>query len=91
VDYSAKPTPTAEDFGYGAGFWTNRGDGPAAKARQAGGMPADSFFARGSYGQAVIVIPSQDLVIVRMGYAFTDRGDIAALERLTRESIAALH
>lgn len=90
ADYSARPTPAAEDFGYGAGFWTNRGSGPAAKARQAGGMPADSFFARGSYGQVVIVVPSEDLVIVRMGYAYTDRGDIAALERLTREAIAAL-
>lgn len=90
VDDSTRPTPAAEDYGYGAGFWTNRGAGPAAKVRQALGMPADSFLARGSYGQVVIVVPSADLVIVRMGYAYTDRGDIAALGRLTRESIAAL-
>ena len=27
VDYSASPTPGSERYGYGAGFWTNRGDG----------------------------------------------------------------
>jgi len=88
VDYSARPTPGSEAFGYGAGFWTNRGDGQAARMRVAAGLPADSFMARGSQGQYVLVIPSRRMVIVRMGMAFNDRDDIAGLERLTREVLA---
>lgn len=66
VSYSAAPTPNAP-VGYGAGFWTNRGDSMGAKYRIDHGWPRDAFFAKGSIGQYVIVIPSQRLVIVRFG------------------------
>lgn len=89
VDYSARLTPTSDRFGYGAGFWTNRGGSEAGRERIAAGMPADTFMARGSQGQYVIVIPSSRLVIVRLGLAYTDRGDIAAEERLVAEVVAA--
>ena len=66
VSYSASPTPNAF-VGYGAGFWTNLGDSFGAKYRIENGWPRDAFFAKGSIGQYVIVIPSQRLVIVRLG------------------------
>jgi hypothetical protein len=66
VSYSASPTPNAF-VGYGAGFWTNLGDSFGAKYRIENGWPRDAFFAKGSIGQYVIVIPSQHLVIVRLG------------------------
>ena len=90
ADYSAAPTAGAETYGYGAGFWTNRGEGAGARYRVEGGMPADAFMARGSHGQYVVVVPSADLVIVRMGPAWTARDDMAAVNRLTREVIQAL-
>jgi len=90
VTYSARPTPGAEHVGYGAGFWTNRGAGYGAGYRTAAGMPADAFMARGSYGQYVVIVPSQQLVIVRLGPAWTPRDDMDAVARLTRETIAAL-
>ncbi|QUD86267.1 serine hydrolase domain-containing protein [Phenylobacterium montanum] len=90
VDYSARLTPGSENFGYGAGFWTNRGGVGAAQWRVDAGMPADSFMAQGSYGQQVAILPSQHLVIVRMGYAHTPRGDMPAEIRLVRETLAAL-
>ncbi|MDR3509059.1 MAG: serine hydrolase [Caulobacteraceae bacterium] len=90
VDYSARLTPGSEHFGYGAGFWTNRGDSLAARTRVGAGMPADSFMAQGSYGQVAVVIPSARMVIVRMGMAYTPYGDLAATERLTREAVAAV-
>lgn len=89
VDYSARLTPGSEDLGYGAGFWTNRGDQKAA-SRDRPHMPRDSFMAQGSLGQYVIVIPSAQLVIVRMGIARTPGEDIAGVDRLTAETIAAL-
>ncbi|HEY2256886.1 MAG TPA: serine hydrolase [Variovorax sp.] len=90
VAYSARPTPGAEYVGYAAGFWTNRGSGYGASYRIAAGIPADAFMARGTYGQYVLIIPSQDLVIVRLGPAWTARGDMDAVARLAREVIAAL-
>jgi CubicO group peptidase (beta-lactamase class C family) len=66
VNYSASPTKNAW-VGYGAGFWTNRGEGFGAAYRIEHGWPRDAFFAKGSIGQYVIVIPSERLVIVRLG------------------------
>jgi CubicO group peptidase (beta-lactamase class C family) len=90
VDYSARYTPGSDAYGYAAGFWTNRGASPGARVRTSAGMPEDSFMARGSDGQYVIVVPSFDLVIARLGYARTPRGDIAAVSRLVAEVVAAL-
>jgi CubicO group peptidase (beta-lactamase class C family) len=88
VRYSATSTLGSS---YGAGFWTN--DGPSAEAagRIRGGMPCDMLFASGVLGQRVYIIPSADVVIVRMGV--TEKWpdfDIAGDERLVREVLAAL-
>ena len=91
VDYSARLTPlSADEYGYGAGFWTQRGNSAAARQRIAAGFPADSFMAIGSQGQYTIVIPSHDLVIVKLGWAYTPHDDHVAVERLVGETIAAL-
>jgi CubicO group peptidase (beta-lactamase class C family) len=66
VNYSAAPTPNAF-VGYGAGFWTNRDDSFGARHRIHRGWPRDAFFAKGTMGQYVIVIPSEHLVIARFG------------------------
>ena len=90
VDYSAAPTPGSERYGYGAGFWTNRGDGEGQRYRIAQGLPADAFMARGAYGQYVIVVPSQRLVVARFGSAFTPRDDMDIVAHLVADVIAAL-
>src|SRR5581483_8566689 len=90
VDYSTAQTPGSGFYGYGAGFWTNRGGGPGAEYRIAHGMPADAFMARGSGGQYAIVVPSQRLVVVRMGPAFTPRDDMDVVAHLVADIIAQL-
>jgi CubicO group peptidase (beta-lactamase class C family) len=90
VDYSAAPTPGSEQYGYAAGFWTNRGDGEGQSYRIARGIPADAFFARGAMGQYVIVVPSQHLVVARFGSAFTPRDDMDVVARLVADVIAAM-
>jgi CubicO group peptidase (beta-lactamase class C family) len=93
VDYSAKLTPQSageHHFEYGAGFWTLRGNSAATRARIAAGMPPDGFMAQGAQGQYTIVIPSQDLVIVKIGWAYTPDDDRVAVERLVKETIVAL-
>ena len=89
VDYSATATPGSEHYGYGAGFWTNSGDGEGQRYRIAHGIPADAFMARGSTGQYVIIVPSQRLVVARFGSAFTPRDDMDVVARLVADVIAA--
>jgi CubicO group peptidase (beta-lactamase class C family) len=91
VDCSAELTPqSGDEYGYGAGFWTQRGNSAAARERIVAGTPADGFMAIGSQGQYTIVIPSQDLVIVKIGWAYTPNDDRFAAERLVKETITAL-
>jgi CubicO group peptidase (beta-lactamase class C family) len=91
VDESTRLTSqSADEYGYGAGFWTQRGNSAAVRARIAAGLPADSFMAVGSQGQYTLIIPSHDLVIVKLGWAYTPHDDHVAVERLVRETIAAL-
>ncbi|QOZ65016.1 serine hydrolase domain-containing protein [Bradyrhizobium arachidis] len=66
VNYSATATPGGW-VGIGAGFWTNQGESFGANFRVEHGWPRDAFFAKGTIGQYTIVIPSEKLVIVRMG------------------------
>ena len=89
-DFVAAPAPSA-DYGYGAGFWTNRGDSFGAKARVGFGFPPDSYFASGSMGQRVVIVPSEGLVIARLGRtADWPDFDIRGTGRLVREAVAAL-
>jgi len=87
VDFSAAATL---DTDYGAGFWTNRSEHPNAKARARLGIPRDAFFASGDLGQRIVIMPSQHLVIVRLGDSVDPTGDIAGLARLVKEVVAAV-
>ncbi|THD71046.1 MAG: class C beta-lactamase-related serine hydrolase [Bradyrhizobium sp.] len=86
VDFSAAATLGTD---YGAGFWTNRSEHPDAKGRVRLGMPHDAFFASGDLGQRVVILPTQHMVIVRLGDAVDPTGDIRGLGRLVKEAIAA--
>jgi CubicO group peptidase (beta-lactamase class C family) len=86
--YSASPTPNAF-VGYGAGFWTNLGGSTGAKYRIAHGWPRDAFFAKGSIGQDVIVIPSQRLVIARFGRTVNWPLDADGVSQLVADVVAA--
>jgi hypothetical protein len=43
--------------------------------------------ARGSQEKYLVVIPSSGLVIVRLGMAYTPRGDIETVERLLADAV----
>jgi CubicO group peptidase (beta-lactamase class C family) len=86
VDFSAAATL---DTDYGAGFWTNRSEHQHAKARVRLGIPRDAFFASGDLGQRVVIIPSQQMVVVRLSDSSDPIGDVSSLARLVKEAIAA--
>ena len=87
VDFSAAATL---DTDYGAGFWTNRSEHERAKERVRLGIPRDAFFAAGDLGQRIVIMPSQRLVVVRLGDSVDPTGDIRGLARLVKEVIAAV-
>lgn len=64
VAYTTRPTGQSPDDRYGAQIWLkleqsdNLGEPP---------MPADSFYMLGHNGQVVAMVPSKDLVVVRLG------------------------
>jgi CubicO group peptidase (beta-lactamase class C family) len=88
VRYSASPTPNAW-VGYGAGFWTNLGDSFGATYRVEHGWPRDAFFAKGTIGQFVIIIPSQQLVIARFGVTPNWPFDADGVSHLVSDVVAA--
>ena len=66
VDYSTAPSERA-DF-YGAHFWRGVPNSFTDRARSGdGGWPRDAYLAAGYQGQFVTVVPSCELVVVRLG------------------------
>jgi len=63
VKYSVTPTNGSEGI-YGAQFWLNSGG-------HLPDVPKDMFFAGGYQGQSVFVIPSKDMVVVRLGVTYS--------------------
>ena len=78
--------------GYGAGFWTNLvnegsvpvWDAPWGMPR----LPKDMYYGRGALGQYLVIVPSEHLVVVRMGISI-DYG--TGTEDMVAAIIAALH
>jgi CubicO group peptidase (beta-lactamase class C family) len=88
VRYSSTPTLGTD---YGAGWWTNAGTNKEAAMRVRAGMPPDSFFASGALGQRVIVIPSEQLVVVILGAAHgRSEFDVEFLAPLVADVVAAV-
>jgi CubicO group peptidase (beta-lactamase class C family) len=65
VKYTSTPTNTSEGK-YGAQFWLNAGG-------KFPDVPRDMFYCSGYQGQMVAIIPSLDMVIVRMGVREGDK------------------
>ena len=63
---------------------------PNARGRVRLGIPRDAFFASGYLGQRVVILPTQHLVIARLGDSVDPTGDIRGLGRLVKEVIAAV-
>jgi len=71
INYSVARTTTLSPYGYyGAQFWLNALEEPPTNEGMAlkwEGVPSDAYYASGFEGQTVLVIPSKNMVIVRLG------------------------
>lgn len=71
VEYATTPSePSLRKHPYGAQIWLNS-EAPQLLFPQA---PQDAYAFQGHFGQYVIVIPSMELVVVRMGMTFNEGG-----------------
>ena len=73
VAYTTTPVSRAPLRKYGAHFWLNAGEAHHPQNRRFPDAPADMLFAEGFDGQNVFIIPSRQLVVVRLGV--TTRGN----------------
>lgn len=85
--YASRPTL---DSPYGSGFWTNV-PAPGNKQGHIDGMPSDAYFASGLQGQRIVMVPSKQLVIVRLGTTIDPpHFDIKGLVRLVADVSSAV-
>jgi CubicO group peptidase (beta-lactamase class C family) len=84
VKFVSTPAPAWRDSSYGGMVWVN--------ARGVWNLPRDAFAFRGAGGQDTYVVPSRDLVVVRMGHFPGSRiggEDLARALALLMEAIPA--
>lgn len=75
VKYVSTPTPKAPMGEYGAHFWLNAGAGDEPSNRTFPRLPTDLVYLSGFNNQIVAVIPSRDIVVVRLGVTHDDSWD----------------
>jgi CubicO group peptidase (beta-lactamase class C family) len=81
VDYMKTPAPASDGI-YAGTFWLKEPNPENVLTD----VPEDIFFADGFLGQRVYIIPSRNLVVVRMGYSLAN----ISLNDFLREIIATL-
>lgn len=86
VDYTLTPTPgVPPGYSYGAQVWLN--DNADVSERRWPALPADTFVMRGHQQQYVAVVPSRELIVVRLG--LTESADWT-LQSVVADVIGAL-
>lgn len=82
---TATQVPESEEKGYAAGWWTNtQADGSLVAPE----LPDDAYWASGHDGQRLYVVPSSDLVVVRLGFTPELSSDQWRTDRLVADLVA---
>jgi len=79
IAYSTTPTPNNPRNNYGAHFWLNADPEDDGQQRTWPDLPADTYSMNGYQGQRVIIIPSKELVVVRLGFSSGSNSGIEPL------------
>ena len=87
VAFVRRPTAASPKGRYGAHWWLNAGSDGAPENRPFPSLPADLFYAAGYEGQFVVIFPSQDLIVVRLGQSEPEQA--FDLERFLRAVLDA--
>ena len=85
VEFSTSPVLLPTEHPYGAQWWLNADTTGSVRMPS---VPEDAFWASGNEGQQVVVLPSDDLVVVRLGLTRGYDGVSWGLEDLTDDALA---
>ena len=85
--YSTTPTPNHPRNEYGAHFWLNADPEDGQQQRTWPSLPPDTYSMNGYQGQRVVIIPSRDLVVVRLGFS---GGKKRGIEQLVADVLEVL-
>jgi len=88
--YVSAPTPAAPEGCYGAGWWLNAGDPVDPLQRMWPSLPREAYAARGKSGQYVVIVPSAELVVVRLGLSTTRDEALHGIEPLVAAALRAV-
>jgi CubicO group peptidase (beta-lactamase class C family) len=83
VDFVREPAPADPERHYGGQFWLNAGGNHPD-------IPRDAFWAAGARGQTTMIIPSRDVVIVRLGHSLDSESHGRYLNAYVREVLGAI-
>ena len=84
VEFISTPAPAAEEQQYGGQFWLNAGGSHPQ-------IPRDTYWPAGAWGQFTMIVPSKDMVVVRMGHSvFQDESLVDYMDQVVSEIIAAV-
>lgn len=87
VEYATTPSEASmKKRGYGAQIWLNS----PSPHQLFPGLPEDAYAFQGHYGQYVVVIPSLELVVVRLGMTFEEGGEGFDKQAFLKSIVAAL-
>ncbi len=90
VRFSTSPTPESPQQIYGAHWWLGLQPELGGSTPPARLIPRDAFFALGHEGQTLTVIPSLQLVVVRLGLSiYTDAWNHAAFLASLLEALSS--
>lgn len=88
VDFVRTPSSNDARPFYNGQFWLNRVEAGGPKGTAFRDLPDDAFMAMGHNGQMVMIIPSRNAVIVRLGW--TPEGQVFDFNRYLTPIVAAL-
>jgi CubicO group peptidase (beta-lactamase class C family) len=82
-DVFTASAPDSESTPSGYSWWLNQASPARNKPKPWADVPDDTYAALGHWGQRIIVVPSEDLVVVRVGDDRVESIDVNELLKLS--------